>query len=314
MKIVKYILFVVAFVLYCAGLEAQVKMKVKPTKVKASDFVLKRPDLAEGAKAVLLEETAETYLTAVPILPWDTIQIYPQNMIREIRCWSTYFESKFLVLTDEGKNTSATIIEYPNVKYNKFNPMRHLSLWIYELDPKGKVKKRVVRKEEIVRERVNDSIMRIRIETDESLRGKIIVKKYDYLHKKYDVEPETKIIDTHTFQRDIPVMYASYYIDLPIWTSELWHRKYRSDPPTPQSRYFFNLFQEGIGYLQIKREEGLSRFDGYRTHRIQIISQNLLPKEESDKSSSLSIKVVTMYPPDVMIKMLEAKKAQNQEQ
>lgn len=314
MKHTKYILTAIALILSFASSTAQIKLKVKPTKVKASDFVLKRPDLAEGAKAVLLEETAETYLTAVPILPWDTIQIYPGNMNRDVRCWATYFESKTLILTDEDNNTSATIIEYPNVKYNKFTPMRHLNLWIYELDQKGKVKKRAVKKEEIVHQRVNDSIVRIKIETDENLKGKIIVKKYDYLHTRYEVEPETKIIDTHIFQRDIPVMYASYYIDVPIWKSTLWHRKYKSDPPTPQSRYFFNLFQEGRGYLQIKKEEGLSRFDGYRTYRIHVVSQHVLPKEEGDNTEPLGIKVITMYPPDIMIKMLEAKKAENKKQ
>lgn len=184
--------------------------------VSKEDFRHLSDSISKGYKAVILSEIIDVRLNSPKGLRWTTGMFTYIND----RQWETMIEDKIQLLENKINDETFAAIDYfyPRIGWN---PMRKCDMWLCCLDNNGEVKKRKINKNEITDERLNDSIGRVRLNINENVKGKVLVRKYTLISPYFTITnvrldlPIFAKITPWRFQKDIPLLYGKYEIKLP---------------------------------------------------------------------------------------------------
>ncbi|NDW11763.1 DUF3857 domain-containing protein [Bacteroides sp. 214] len=119
-------------------------------------------------------------------------------------------EKKIKILKPEGTHHADITIAYYNSEKNRSQEesVTQIDATAYNLE-NGKIVKTKIKKEQIFRERINDSYMQVKLAIPAVKEGTVIEFKYKITSDFY-----YKLNDWH-MQEEIPVMYAEYELTIP---------------------------------------------------------------------------------------------------
>ena len=206
------ILFI--FCLYLGSCKSSQRISKKNNPVSIEDFRPLNQNIVANSKAVNLSEIVDAHVEAWLSSPWEVNSSFGSEG------WTITVEDKIRLLTDNINNESFCWIDYFNPLGVRWNLMTKCDMYLYDLAESGKVKSRKIKQNEIVKERLNDSVCRIRLNIHESVSGKILVRKYTIIRPYYSMKSTPvdcsifEKIEPWTFQRDIPLLVGKYEIYL----------------------------------------------------------------------------------------------------
>lgn len=187
-----------------------------------------------GSKAIKLDEVVNVKRIGLPGYPWNYTEIVDYCVPNT--AWKTAIEDKILLLEESINDEPFSVIDYGSPRDIRWDVMKKCEMWLYNLDEKGNINKRKIKKNEIIRERLNDSTYRVRLNVQENVAGKILVRKYELLSpyngimsyngmllsidklKNINVSTETK---PWIFQKDMPLLHGQFKIYLPYGDGEI---------------------------------------------------------------------------------------------
>ena len=201
-------------------------------KVDASDYT--------DAKAVIISQNVDVRIQSITSAPWK----YKGKSNSQV--WTTTVEDKILVGVDNINNEQFTTIEYYYPKNMRWDLMTNCEMWIYSLADDKSIKTRKLNKDEMIRERVNDTISCLKLNIREDMTGKILFRRYALISPYYVstyYEAVTPIsgfakLQPWYFQRKIPLKAGRYQILLPL------------DSRDP--KIYTELVQLGEGVIDVK--------------------------------------------------------------
>lgn len=189
--------------------------------VSIEDFRLLDQSISKGSKAVILSENVDLRRESLRTVPWYINGTPAFKYDSSLYGWATTTEDKIKLLTDNINNEYFGFIDY-FCPHSRLDLMAKCEMWLYSINEAGMICKRKIKKKEIKRERLNDSICRVQLNVQENLFGKILVRKYTLTSPYYNTkqvgiseEPTLAKIEPMTFQKTIPLLYGKYEIFLP---------------------------------------------------------------------------------------------------
>ena len=189
--------------------------------ISIEDFRPLDQNISKGSKAVVLSEKVDLRRESLYMAPWhiNGTPIFKQRS--SYYGWSISIEDKIRLLTDSINNEPFAFIDY-FCPHSRWDLMTKCEMWLYDINDVGKVSKREIKKKEITRKRLNDSICRVQLNIKESFTEKILVRKYTLIKPYYNTKqvgisekPTLAKITPLTFQKDIPLLHGEYEIFLP---------------------------------------------------------------------------------------------------
>lgn len=184
--------------------------------ISVEDFGYLNNSKYAGTKAIVLSEKVDVRIQSMTSAPWRFYRFY--NSISNPVGWVTTVEQKILVEAENINNESFSTFEYYNPRNMRWDLMTKCEIWICNLDKDNIIKTRKVNNNEMIRERVNDSISLLRLNIKENMAGKILLRQYTLISPYYqDISPESGFaeIKPWIFQRDIPLLSGKFEILLP---------------------------------------------------------------------------------------------------
>lgn len=215
MKILIKTLLCVLFVSLC-GCRQTLHSSKKVDRVSIEEFDYLKNDKYAATKAIVLSEKVDVRIQSMTSAPWRFYRFYNSNS--NPVGWTTTVEQKFLVEAENINNESFSTFEYYNPRNMRWDLMTKCEMWICSLDKDNTIKTRKVNNNEMIRERVNDSISLLRLNIKENMAGKILLRQYTLISPYYqDISPESGFaeIKPWIFQRDIPLLSGKFEILLP---------------------------------------------------------------------------------------------------
>lgn len=189
--------------------------------VSIEDFRPLDQSISKGSKAVILNENVDLRREALRTVPWYINGTTVFKYYSSVYGWTITIEDKIKLLTDSINNEPFAFIDY-FCPHSRLDLMTKCEMWLYSTDNTGKVSKRKIKRKEITRKRLNDSICRVQLNVQESLWGKILTRKYVLIKPYYNTKqvgisekPILAKIAPLTFQKDIPLLHGKYEIFLP---------------------------------------------------------------------------------------------------
>lgn len=219
------LIFVAIILLSCKSTQHVPFSKAEVTKedfIKVDDY---------NNQSVIVSQVVDRRIKYLPRMPWRSIGKNMNNGENGI-CWTTSVEDKMYMSGDDILDSSFAVIDYFNPKNAQRDLMVDLKMWIYEITPSGDIVQRELKKNEIKRERLNDSISRISLNIDKDiLKGKMLLRKYTLLSPYYNIDRlysierqvDVAIIEPWLFQYSIPLLFGKYDIYIPkgeLYTSK----------------------------------------------------------------------------------------------
>lgn len=275
------------------------------------DFHPLAQKLTGDMKAVMLSENVDLRRESLRTLPWYINGTTGFKYSSSHYGWATTIVDKIILLTDNINNESFAFIDY-FCPHTRMDLMTKCEMWLYSINKEdGMISKRKVEKKEIKRERLNDSICRVRLNIKESLSGKILVRNYSLIRPYYNTkqvgtsdEPTLAKIEPLTFQKDIPLLCGKYEIFLPDIDDVL------------KIPLKFQIIKSGNGELNINDEQqdvkftyyftsldhkNDSRFyststgsDVYKATKITITVSDVMPLSQDNDIQPLGVEFVTI--------------------
>ena len=223
----QFFIYSVLFVscLYLGSCKSSQRISKKDNSVSVEDFRPLNQNIVVNSKAVKLSEVVDAHVEPGTLSPWT----HNLRSFAWMNClkWKTEVEDKILFYANNVNGESFCDVLYFNPLGMRWDLMTLHSIWLYTLEKNGRISKRRLKKNEIIRERVNDSICKMRLNIHENVDGKILVRKYSLVSPYYTiqatslpyfievVEPELYKMEPWIFQKDIPLLYGKYEIRLP---------------------------------------------------------------------------------------------------
>ena len=184
--------------------------------ISVEDFGYLKNSKYADAKAIVLSEKVNVRIQSMTSAPWRFYRFYNSNS--NPVGWVTTVEQKTFVEAENINNESFSAVEYYNPSNMRWDLMTKCEMWICSLDKDNTIKTRKVNNNEMIRERLNDSISMLRLNIKESMAGKILLRQYTLISPYYqDISPESGFaeIKPWIFQRDIPLLSGKFEILLP---------------------------------------------------------------------------------------------------
>jgi len=217
--------------------------------ISVEDFRPLNPNISKGSKAVVLSENVDLRREPLRTVPWYINGTFGFKQRSSYYGWATIIEDKIKLLTDNINNEYFAFIDY-FCPHTRLDLMTKCEMYLYSIDEIGKVSKRVIKKNEIIKKRLNDSICRVQLNIKENLLGKILVRKYALIRPYYNTKqvgisekPTLAKIAPLTFQKNIPLLHGEYEIFLPDIEDVL-------EVPLE-----YQIIKSGNGNLTIKNEK-----------------------------------------------------------
>ena len=226
-------------------------------KVGASDY----PD----AKAVMISEEVDFRREGVRQSIWQG------ENYKDLFVWQTTVIDKVLFLSDNADTDIEIDYYYP--EDFRYNPLVKCDMWLYGLNGKGSLTSRKLQKSEFITNRVNDTTSSLKLNIDETLKGKILMRKYT-LYSPYYTQSEAQTpldlnliqsegqipleqfdtyirkemvnIQSYILQRNIPIVSLTHQLLLPI---DIINR--------------YKLAEHGKGDIRIEHSEVKVSLDSY---------------------------------------------------
>ena len=189
--------------------------------VSIEDFRPLDQNISKGSKAVILSENVDFRREPLRTVPWYINGTTVFKYYSSAYGWTTTTEDKIKLLIDNINNEPFSFIDY-FCPHTRWDLMTKCEMWLYSINEASMICKRKIKKKEIKRERLNDSICRVQLNIQENLSGKILVRRYTFMNPYYNTkqvgiseDPTLTKISPLTFQKDIPLLHGKYEIFLP---------------------------------------------------------------------------------------------------
>ena len=218
-------LFVFCFYLGSCKSSQQTFEKSNPVSVE--DFGPLNHNIVAKSKAVRLSETVGVCIEmpARSSNPWIRDVDYSRFLRTGFLRWVTTVEDKIHFLVDNVNSEPFCSVSYYNPLGMRWDLMTQCTMWLYTLNKSNEISKRKIKNNEIIFERISDSICTMRLNIQEDVTGKILVRQYKLVSPFYTIsasrsvpiiaEPDLQKIEPWIFQKDIPLLYGKYEILLP---------------------------------------------------------------------------------------------------
>ena len=302
------LLLVASFYLSSCKSSSQYTLKDRDM-VSIEDFHPLDQNISKGSKAVILNENVDLRREALRTVPWYINGTTVFKYYSSVYGWAITIEDKIKLLTDNINNEPFAFIDY-FCPHSRLDLMTKCEMWLYSTDNTGKVSKRKIKRKEITRKRLNDSICRVQLNVQESLLGKILTRKYVLIKPYYNTKqvgisekPTLAKIAPLTFQKDIPLLHGKYEIFLPDIEDVL------------EIPLEYQIIKSGNGDLTIKNEKldvtylsywtspdfknnqpsSTSVVRGtYKATKIAITVSNIMPLPKESNMQPLGVEFVTI--------------------
>lgn len=291
-------MFIALFALNSCKSSEKIQSTNGSPAVSRQDFIAWDSSQYGDAKAVLLNESLDFRKKGVPRPVWK------KYVDDDSSVWGTTVENKMLFLSEMSPNDTFSRIEYPYPRDVRWDLMTKCDMWLYSLDEQGNIRERKLRKNEMIRERLNDSTGSVRLNIQEPLKGKILLRKYTMLYPYYtqDGDHNRKLILTKIkpfiIQRDIPLLSGTYHLLLPVLVSSEYDLKQFGEG---ELNIQHTLSEESYGaYTTTPHDlgggKGVHRYTSvvgskYMAENITITVSNVMPLAEGSQAKPLSIEI-----------------------
>ena len=203
-----------AFCLHLGSCKSTQRMSKNDNSVSVGDFRPLNQNITANSKAVNLNEIVDVNVESWISSPWEVNSPYGSTG------WIITVEDKIRLLADNINDEPFCKIDYFNPLGMRWDLMTKCDMYLYSLSKDGRVESRKIKQNEIVKERLNDSICRRRLNILEDVSGKILVLKYTIVRPYYtmkSVPVDCSIFEKIVpwiFQKDIPLVHGKYEIHL----------------------------------------------------------------------------------------------------
>lgn len=213
MKSFTNIILLLLLLVFFGGCKSTSYASKKDNKVSIEDFSYLKDEKYLDNKGIVISEDVDVRIQSMTSTPWE----YKVRSISDV--WTTTVEEKILIGVDNINNEQFATIEYYYPKNMRWDLMTNCEMWIYSLNDGNAVKTRKLKRDEMIIERVSDSINSIKLNIDEDMTGKILFRRYSLISPYYEeIIPTSSFakLQSWYFQRDIPLKTGRYQILLPL--------------------------------------------------------------------------------------------------
>ena len=276
--------------------------------VSIEDFHLLDQNISKGSKAVILSKNVDLRRESLRTVPWYINGTTAFKHDSSLYGWTTTTEDKIRLLIDNINNEPFSFIDY-FCPHTRLDLMTKCEMWLYRINEAGMICKRKIKKKEIKRERLNDSICRIRLNVQENLSGKILIQKYTLTSPYYNTkqvgiseEPTLAKIEPMTFQKTIPLLNGKYEIFLPdrdeILEIPLEHQvvKLGNGKLTIEEKMLEVAYTHYWTHTSFNESYGQTKAESetYKATKISIIVSNVMPLPPGSDAQPLGVKIITI--------------------
>lgn len=213
MKSFTNLILLLLLLVFIGGCKSTSYASKKDNKVSSEDFSYLKDEKYLDNKGIVISEDVDVRIQSMTSTPWE----YKARSISDV--WTTTVEEKILIGVDNINNEQFATIEYYYPKNMRWDLMTNCEMWIYSLNDGNAVKTRKLKRDEMIIERVSDSINSIKLNIDEDMTGKILFRRYSLISPYYEeIIPTLSFakLQSWYFQRDIPLKTGRYQILLPL--------------------------------------------------------------------------------------------------
>lgn len=276
-------------------------------RISTEDFRSLDANILKDSKVVRLSEVVYVRMESFFSLPWDFYSSanHYNDSYHGGGGWKTMVRDKIRIFTDNINDESSCFITYYYPQEMRWDLMTECKMWLYSLDNTNQVHQREIKKNEIIQERMNDSICRVRLNIQENVVGKVLVREYTLIRPYYAYSRKTALLNSHydlsaypvlapietwIFQKEIPLLYGSYQIFLPDEEDIF-------SPPIPMT---YKVLKLGNGKMDINEEKSEDADNStqlghsYKATKVTVTVSDIMPLPKGSDVQPFGVKIISM--------------------